>query len=132
MDSCPNNKLTIIKPVKSAESTADNDTRSTHVDTQTPLTTNDNISSLTKHSDKAFMNMEAKYNPHQNLISNLECLNRLFDEHSSNFDNFIFIGDFNVSTNHNSIINFCDLNGLKNLINVSTCYKTLTIQPVLI
>ena len=29
---------------------------------QTPLTTNDNLSSLTKHSDKkAFMNMEAKF-----------------------------------------------------------------------
>ena len=70
---------------------------------------------------KWFLN--CSYNHHQNLISNhLECLNRLFDEHSSSFDNF-FIGNFNVSTNHNSIINFCDLNGLRNLINVPTCYK---------
>ena len=60
----------------------------------------------------------------QNLISNhLECLNRLIDEHSNSFDYFIFVGDFNVSTNHNSMINFCDLNGLRNLINVPTCYK---------
>ena len=72
---------------------------------------------------KWFLN--CSYNHHQNLISNhLECLNRLFDEHSSSFDNF-FIGNFNVSTNHNSIINFCDLNGLRNLINVPTCYKNL-------
>ena len=71
---------------------------------------------------KWFLN--CSYNPHQNLISNhLECLNRLIDEHCYSFDNFIFIGDFNVSTNHNSMINFCDLNGLKNL-NVPTCYKT--------
>ena len=47
----------------------------------------------------------------------------LIDEHSGSSDNFIFIGDFNVSTNHNSMINFCDLNGLRNLVNVPTCYK---------
>ena len=71
---------------------------------------------------KWFLN--SSYNPHQNLISyHLECLNRLIDEHSNSFDNFIFIGDLNVSTNHNSMINFCDLNGLRNLINVPTCYK---------
>ena len=43
------------------ETTADNDTRSTHADIKTPLTTNDNLSSLTKHSDKTFMNMETKF-----------------------------------------------------------------------
>ena len=64
---------------------------------------------------KWFLN--CSYNP------NLECFNRLIDEHSSSFDNFIFIGDSTVSTNHNSMINFCDLNGLRNLINVPTCYK---------
>ena len=54
---------------------------------------------------KWFLN--CSYNPHQNLISNhLECLNRLIDEHSNSFDNLIFTGDFNVSTNHNSMINF--------------------------
>ena len=50
-------------------------------------------------------------------------MNRLIDEHSNSFDNFIFTGDFDVSTNHNSVINFCNLNGLRNLINVRTCYK---------
>ena len=67
--------------------------------------------------------MNCSDNLHQSLISNyLECLNRLIDEHSDSFDNFIFIEDFNVSTSHNSIINFCDLNCLKNLINVPTSY----------
>ena len=47
--------------VNCEKSTADNNTPSTHADIQTPLTTNDNLSSLTKHSDKAFMNMEAKF-----------------------------------------------------------------------
>ena len=73
------------------------------------------------------------YNPNQNSISShLECFNRLIDKHSSSFGSFIFIGDFHVSINHNSMINFCDLNGLRNLINVPTCYKILTIQPALI
>ena len=62
-DSCLNNELTIIKPVKSAKSTV-------HVDIQTPLTTNNNLSSLTKHSDKAFMNMEAKFSA---LKSYVDC-----------------------------------------------------------
>ena len=52
------------------------------------------------------------HNPHQNLIPNhLECLNRLIDKHSSSFDNFIFIGNFHVSTKNNPMIYFCDLNG---------------------
>ena len=69
-------------------------------------------------------------NPHQNSISyHLECLNRLIEDHSSSFDNFIFKGDFNVSTNHNSMIYFCDLSVLRSLINVP---KILTIEPALI
>ena len=77
---------------------------------------------------KWFLNYS--YNPHQNLISNhLECLNRLIDERSNSFDTFIFTGDFNVSTSHNSMINFCDLNGLRMFQHVT---KILTIQPVLI
>ena len=47
-DSFPNNELTITESVNTAESTADNNAPSTHADIQTPLTTNDNISSLTK------------------------------------------------------------------------------------
>ena len=73
---------------------------------------------------KWFLN--CSHNTNQNSISNhLECLNHLIDEHSSSFDHFIFIGDFNVSTNHNSI-NVCDLNGLRNLINVPTCFNNPT------
>ena len=60
---------------------------------------------------KCFLN--CSYNPHQNLISNhLECLNRLIDEYGNSFDYFNFTGDFNISTNCNSMINCCDLNGL--------------------
>ena len=56
-DSFPNNELAITESVNGEESTADNNTPSTHADIQSPLTTTDNLSSLTKHSDKAFMIM---------------------------------------------------------------------------
>ena len=59
-DSCPNNEVAITESVNRAESTADNNTLSSHADIQTPLSTNYNVSSLTKHSDQDFMNMEAK------------------------------------------------------------------------
>ena len=39
------------------------------------------------------------------------------------FDNFIFAADFNVSTNLNSMIYFCDLSGLRILINIPICYE---------
>ena len=38
-DPCPNNELAITKSVNSEESTADNNTPSTHAGIQTPLTT---------------------------------------------------------------------------------------------
>ena len=50
-------------------------------------------------------------------------MKRLIDKYSNSFHNFIFIGNFNVSTNQNSMISFCDLSGLINFINVLTCYK---------
>ena len=52
------------------------------------------------------------YNPHQNLISNHCMLELSYWRSSKSFDNFIFIGDFNASTNHNSMMNISDLNGL--------------------
>ena len=51
----------MTESVNIAESTADNNAPSTHADIQIPLTTNGNLSSLTKQSDQAFMNMEAKF-----------------------------------------------------------------------
>ena len=72
--------------------------------------------------------------PHQNLIPNhLEFLNRLIDKDSNSFDfiflniDFIFIGDIDLSTKHNWMVNCNDLMGLRNLINVLTCYKSFDI-----
>ena len=63
-------------------------------------------------------------NPHRNSISrHLECLNRIIDEHGKTCDNFIFIGDFDVGIDENSMKNFCDINCLKSLIRVPICFK---------
>ena len=86
--------------------------------------------------------MNGSYNPNKSQISHhLECLNSLLDEHSKKYENFVFIGDFNVNTSDSSMKEFCSLNGLKNLINEPTCYKNsekptcidliLTNQPTL-
>ena len=68
--------------------------------------------------------MNGSYNPNKSQISHhLECLNSLLDEHSKKYENFVFIGDFNVNTSDSSMKEFCSLNGLKNLINKPTYYK---------
>ena len=74
---------------------------------------------------KWFLN--CSQNPHRNSVSShLECLNRAIDEHSKSYDNFIFIGDFNVGIDENSMKHFCDINCLKSLIEEPICFKTLT------
>ena len=71
---------------------------------------------------KWFLN--CSYNPNKNLISNhLECLNRIMDEFSKNYENVIFLGDFNTCMNDNAVKSFCSLNDLTSLIDQPTCYK---------
>ena len=54
---------------------------------------------------KWFLN--CSYNLNKNLISNhLECLNRIMDEFSKNYDNVIFLGDFNTCINVNAMKSF--------------------------
>ena len=53
----------------------------------------------------------------------LECLNRLLNEHSKKYENYVLIDEFNVNTSDSFMKEFCSLNGLKNLINKPTCCK---------
>ena len=53
----------------------------------------------------------------------LDCKNCLIDEYINTYENFIFIGDFNATLVENAMKNFCNLNDLKSLINVPTCFK---------
>ena len=71
----------------------------------------------------------------------LECLNSLPDEYSKKYENYVFIGDFDMNTSDSSTKKFCSLNEVKNLINETTCCKNsekptcidliLTNQPTL-
>ena len=72
-----------------------------------------NIESLSVETKmrKRIWFLNCLYNPQRNSISShLECLNRVTDEYSKTYDKFIFIGDFNVGIDENSMNNFCDIN----------------------
>ena len=54
------------------------------------------------------------YHPSKSLISNhIECLNRIIDEYSKMYQNFLFLGDFNVTITKKCMGQFCNLNELK-------------------
>ena len=64
------------------------------------------------------------YNPSKIFISNhLQCLNRIIDEYSKNYQNFLFLGDFNATTNEKCMREFCNLNELTSLIKNPTYFK---------
>ena len=73
------------------------------------------------------------YNRNKNLISNhLECLNGIMVVFSKDYNNVIFLGDFDTSINDNAMRHFCSLNDVTSLIDQPTCYKILTNRHVLI
>ena len=45
------------------------------------------------------------------------------DEFSRNYDNVIFLGDFNTCINDNAMASICSLNDLASLIDQPACYK---------
>ena len=64
------------------------------------------------------------YNPNKNHILNpLKCLNRTINEFSNNYDNPIFLGNFNTYINDNAMMSFCSSNDLTSLSDQPTCYK---------
>ena len=56
-------------------------------------------------------------------MHHLECLNRILGKYNSEYDSFIFIGDFNVNVNESSMKEFCNLKKFKGLINEPTYFK---------
>ena len=64
------------------------------------------------------------YNPHKNSISSL--LNEMgknFDKYSSNYENFILLGDFNCEPSEQPLKDFCHIFSCRNLIKEKTCFK---------
>ena len=64
------------------------------------------------------------YNPHKNSIStHIYFLRRELDLHSSNYEKFILLGDFNSEMTDKNLKDFCNLYLLKNLIKKPACFK---------
>ena len=56
---------------------------------------------------KGFLN--GSYNPNKNFLSNhLGCLNRIIDEYSKLYYNFLFLGDFNAAVSEKCLEEFCN------------------------
>ena len=55
-----------------------------------------------------------------------ENLGRALDHYSENYENFMFMGDFNMTETEEQLKNFLDLYCLKNLVKEPTCYKSHT------
>ena len=56
-----------------------------------------------------------------NLFENLDCA---LDHYSENYENFMFIGDFNMTETEEQLKIFLELYSLKNLVKEPTCYKS--------
>ena len=77
--------------------------------------------------------LNGSYNPNKSQISHhLECLNSLLDEYSKKYENYVFIGDFNVNTSDSSMKEFCSLNGLKIQLTKRHATRILKNKPALI
>ena len=64
----------------------------------------ENISAEIKLRRKKWF-LNCSYNPNRNLISShLECLNYIMGEFSKNYENVIFLGDFNTCINDNAMM----------------------------
>ena len=71
---------------------------------------------------KWFIN--GSYSPNKSFISNhREYLNRIKEECSKMYQNFLFLGDFNGSVIEKCLAKFCNLNGVISLIKNPTCFK---------
>ena len=63
-------------------------------------------------------------NPNKNNIQfHLENLSKGLALYSSNYENLIILGDFNLSIGNNYMAGFCDTYDLRSLITEPACYK---------
>ena len=68
--------------------------------------------------------LSCPYNPNRKNIANHEKnISTGFDQFSSNYDNLILIGNFNVEPVEENMLHFLKIYNLKNLVKQKTCYK---------
>ena len=100
-------------------------------------------SSCTNHGKEYFLDelnlrkqkwlIICNYNPHKTSIKgHLECISKEIDSHSSKYDNFLLLGDFNSEPTEEAMKSFSQIYNFKNLLNTPTCYKIPPIPRVLI
>ena len=66
------------------------------------------------------------YNPQKNNINrHLSALKNSISKLTCNYDNIIILGDFNSEMTESTMLEFCELFTLKNLIKEPTCYKNI-------
>ena len=58
-----------------------------------------------------------------NIRTFLGSISPILDHYMIKLENFILLGDFNSEIHENAMNEFCDIYNLKNLVNVSTCFK---------
>ena len=77
--------------------------------------------------------ISCSYSPHKNMLGNhLPALSEKLDIHSTSYDNFISLVDFNIEMEEQQIKDFCDNYSLKSLIRQPTCYKKSQSNPTCI
>ena len=64
--------------------------------------------------------------PTQSQDNLFENLGLALDHYSENYDNFMFLGDFDMTETEGKLKHFLDLYSPKNLVKESTCYKSHT------
>ena len=84
------------------------------------------ISFETNLRKKKWVLFSAYRPPTQSQEILFENLGRALDHYSENYENFMFIGDFNMAETEEQLKNFLDLYSLKNLVKVPTCYISHT------
>ena len=68
--------------------------------------------------------------PNQSQDYLFENLGRALDHYSEHFENFMFIGDFNMTETEEQLKDFLDLYSPKNLVHEPTCYKSQTAKCI--
>ena len=64
------------------------------------------------------------YNPHRNKITpHLRNISTTLDKLSTDYENVILLGDFNVEVEEKNLSNFMSVHNLKTLIKQKTCFK---------
>ena len=72
-------------------------------------------------NDKWLVN--CSYNPHKNIVGNhLRAPSEKLDIYSTNYNNFIILGDFNIEIEEQQIEVFCENYSLKSPIRQPTCH----------